>query len=386
MNLLRTSLLPAVLAAACTLLSAAQQQSTPPVAQPPVAAQPDSGPVQDQSPVILKKKKEGEEEPPPPAPDEEKVKNPKGLENYSIRVDVPVVTVDASVQLEKTRQFVPGLKAGNFRILEDGVPQKVTDLRTIQAPITAVMLLEFAANSYAFIRDMQQASYVFFRSLKPEDYIAVITYDLRTRILTDFTRDKQVTAQALQSLTMPGFSDTNEFDALYETLDRTSRIDGRKYIILISSGRDTFSKHTLDQMLKKIQSTSNITIYCISTGGLARELTDSRGGMGPITRMDYLQADNELRTFAQMTGGQAFFPVFQGAMPDVFAQINQSIRNQYVLTYHPTNTVQDGTYRKIKVELVDNEGMPLTMVDEKHKKLKYSVIARDGYQARRPVE
>ena len=374
----------AVLAALAVATCPAQQQT--PAPPPPPAARPDSGPTQDQSPVILKKKKEGQDEPPPPAPDSEKVKNPKGLENYTLRVDVPVVTVDVSVQLEKTRQFVPGLKAGNFRVLEDGVPQKVTDVRTVQAPITAVMLLEFAANSYVFIRDMQQASYVFFKSLRPEDYIAVVTYDLRTRILTDFTRDKQVTAEALQTLTIPGFSDTNEFDALYETLDRVTRIDGRKYVILISSGRDTFSKHTLDQMLKKIQSTPNVTIYCISTGGLARELADSRGGMGSIARMDYLQADNEMRTFAQMTGGQAFFPVFQGALPDVFAQINQSIRNQYMLTYRPSNTAQDGTYRKIKVELVDNEGMPLTMVDEKHKKLKYSVIARDGYKARNPVE
>ena len=71
-----------------------------------------------------------------------------------------------------------------------------------------------------------------FKQLKPEDYIAVITYDLRTRILTDFTRDKGITADALRSLTIPGFSDTNEFDALYETIDRLSRIEGRKYIIL----------------------------------------------------------------------------------------------------------------------------------------------------------
>lgn len=358
-------------------------QQTKPSAQPDDSG----GPQQDQGPIVLKKKKEGDTpEPPPPAPDQEKIKNPKGLENYSLRVDVPVVTVDVSVQLDKTRQFVPGLKAGNFRLTEDGAPQKVTDIRTIQAPITAVMLLEFAANSWAFIQDMRQASYVFFRSLKPEDYVAVITYDLRTHILTDFTRDKQITAQALQTLTIPGFSDTDEFDALYETLDRVSRIDGRKYVILISSGRDTFSKLTLDQMLKKVRDTRNVTIFTISTGGLARTLADSYGGQGAIQRMDYLQADNQMRTFAQMTGGRAFFPVFQGALPDVFSEINASIRNQYVLTYRPSNAAQDGTYRKIKVELVDNEGLPLTMVDEKKKKLKYTITARDGYRARNPVE
>jgi VWFA-related protein len=278
------------------------------------------------------------------------------------------------------------LKSGNFKVTEDGVEQKVTDVRMQQKPITAVLLLEFAANHWAFIQDMQQGSYVFFKQLRPEDYIAVVTYDLRTHILTDFTQDKAVTADALRSLTIPGFSDTNEFDALYETLDRLTRIEGRKYIILISSGRDTFSKITLDTIMKKIKQTPDVTIYTVGTGQLVRELADARGGMGGIARMDYLQADNQMKTFAAMTGGQAYFPMFQGALPDVFNSINASIRNQYVLTYHPSNTAQDGSYRKIHVELVDREGQPLTMVDEKNTKVKYSVTARDGYRARMPVE
>ena len=359
------------------------QQQTPAGDQQQVP--PDQGPVQENGPVV-RKRKYAEPEPVAPAPEQPKVNTPKELQNYTLRVDVPVVNVDVSVQLDKTRQFIPGLKAGNFRVLEDGVPQRITEVRQTTAPITAVMLLEFAANSWAFIQDMRQSSYVFFKSLKPEDYIAVVTFDLRTHILTDFTRDKQITAQALQTLTIPGFSDTDEFDALYETLDRVSRIDGRKYIILISSGRDTFSKITLDTMLAKVRSAQNVSIYTISTGGLARTLADGYGGMGPIQRMDYLQADNQMRTFAAITGGKAYFPRFQGELPDIFSEINQSIRNEYVVSYRPSNTAQDGTYRKIKVELVDNEGMPLQMVDEKNKKQKYTISARDGYKARLPVE
>ena len=135
----------------------AQAQQTKPATP---AQTDDAGPQQQDTPVILKKKRANAQEdaPPPPAPEQEKVKNPKELENYSIRVDVPVVTVDVSVQLQKTGQFVPGLKPENFRVTEDGVPQKLTDVRMQQKPITAVMLLEFAANSWAFIRDMQQAS------------------------------------------------------------------------------------------------------------------------------------------------------------------------------------------------------------------------------------
>jgi len=361
----------------------APAQQTPPA--PPPSAD-DAGPQTDNGPLVIKKKKESEEPPPPVAPPEEKVKNPNGA-NYSLRVDVPLVSLDVSVQLEKTKQFVPGLKAQQFLVLEDGVEQKVDSVRVVQTPITAVMLLEFAANSYYLIRDMQNASYSFFRSLRPDDYIAVITYDLRTHILTDFTNNKDVVAQALQSLVIPGFSDTNTFDALYETLDRLSRVEGRKYIIMIGSGRDTFSKITLDKILAKIKATPNVTIFTIGTGAFQNEMYGGRGGMsGGIRDMNYLQAENQLKTFASMTGGLSFSPIFQGALPDIFAQINDSIRNQYVLTYRPTNSKNDGSYRKVKVLLVDNEGHPLRMADEKGKPVKYTIIARDGYKAKLPVE
>jgi VWFA-related protein len=351
----------------------------------PTPSDPNAGPATDNGTIILKKKKESDQPPAPVAPAEPKVKNPNN-ETFSIRVDVPIVNLDVNVILDKTHQFVPGLKNGNFLVLEDGVPQQVTSVRIAQTPITAVMLLEFAANSYYYIQDMQNASAGFYRTLRPEDYIAVITYDLRTRILTDFTNDKGLVAQSLQSLTIPGFSDTNMFDALYETLDRISRIEGRKYIILIGTGRDTFSKLTLDKILAKVKATPNVTIFTIGTGALINEIADSRGGMGGIQRLDTLQAQNQMQTFARMTGGLSFNPLFQGALPDIFAQINDSIRNEYVLTYRPTNNRNDGSYRKVKVTLVDQEGRVLQMQDEKHKSLKYSVIARDGYNAKQSVE
>jgi VWFA-related protein len=386
----------ATLAAALVLilpLALAQTPSqtpdqAPPTAQPaaPPSSTDDAGPQTDNGPIVIKKKKEAEEPPPPAAPAEPKVKNPGGA-TYSFHVDVPLVQLNVSVQLDKTHQFVPGLTPEKFLVLEDGVEQKVESVKITQTPITAVMLLEFAANNYYLIRDMQNASYSFFRSLRPDDYIAVITFDLRTHILTDFTNNKEIVAQSLQSLRIPGFSDTNTFDALYETLDRVSRIDGRKYIIFIGSGRDTFSKLTLDKILAKIKATPNVTIFTIGTGALMNEMYGGRGGMaGGIRDLNYLQAQNQLQTFASMTGGLSFSPVFQGALPDIFAQINDSIRNQYVVTYRPSNTKSDGTYRKVKVLLVDNEGHPLRMADEKGKPVKYTIIARDGYKAKLPVE
>ena len=367
------------------LASASLAQQTP--APPPTPADQNApeagGPGSDPNGIALPKKKDKSEE--PAAPAAPVVKNPPELANYSIHVDVPVVNVNVSVLLDKNHQFVQGLKPENFRVLEDGVPQRISDFRIIQAPITAVLLLEFASNSYYFVRDMQDAAYSFAQQLKPDDYIAVATYDMRTRLLTDFTKDKSVVQQSLYSLQIPGMSETNEFDALYETLDRLTKVEGHKYIILISTGRDTFSRINLDKTLQKIRNTPDVTIFAIGTGQTARILAEGRG-MGPLRELDYLQADNQMNTFARMTGGLAFFPRFPGEMPDIFHRINDSIRNQYLISYRPTNGKNDGTYRKLKIDLVDNEGKPLRMQDEKNKPLKYSVVARDGYKAKQQVE
>ncbi len=364
----------------------AQQQPKPPTTDDQSTPEA-GGPGGDNGSIAIPKKKEAEAPPPPPV--EPRVKNPPELSNYSLRVDVPIVNVDVGVILEKTHQFVPNLQQANFRVWEDGTPQQITSFQRIQAPITAVLLTEFAATSYAFVYDMRNAAYAFAQQLKPDDYVAVITYDMHTQILTDFTQDKRVVAQSLNSLQLPTWRETNLFDAVYESLDRLSRVDGRKYLVLISSGRDTFSKINLDKVLAKIKATPNVTIFAVSTGGAARIMGEARSGGsmgGQMREMDYLQADNQLRTFAHLTGGEAFFPRFEGEMPDIFHQINDSIRNQYVLTYRPTNAKQDGTYRKIHVELVDEEGKPLRMQDEKHKPLKYDIIARDGYKAKQQVE
>src|SRR5579862_6082456 len=112
------------------------------------------GPTDNVGPYAIPKKK-AEDAPPPPPP-----VAPKKLEDipdYSLKVNVPLVNVDVLVTT-KDGQFVPGLKQGNFRIVEDGVPQQVTHFDVSQAPITAVLLVEFAATSYSFMRDALEAS------------------------------------------------------------------------------------------------------------------------------------------------------------------------------------------------------------------------------------
>jgi len=356
------------------------QQEVPPEA---------GGPNNDTGPYAIPKK--GESEPPPPPP--ERPKRVAGMPDYSIRVDVPLVTVPVMVTT-KDGQFISTLKKDNFRVFEDGKQQNIADFKVEDAPITAVLLVEFASTSYPLLIDALRASYVFASTLKKDDWVAVVSYDMKPDILVDFTQDKNAIMGGLNTLRMPGFAETNLFDALYDTLDRLDRVEGHKYVVLVSSGIDTFSKLNLDQITKKVKSTHDITIISISIGWLLREYCETHGCTGMshgiasmgMQSIDWYQADNEMQTFAKLTGGRYYQPRFEGDMVDAFKDIGEDIRHQYTLTYHPTNPKLDGTYRKLKVEVVADDGGPLKIHDQKGKDVKYQVAAREGYTAKHTVD
>jgi VWFA-related protein len=368
--------------------SSSQQNANPGQQQPPPEA---GGPQSDTGPYALPKvnpDKQPARPAPPPSP-----KPTEGMPSYSIAVEVPLVSVDALV-LTKDGQFIPGLQKEQFRVLEDNVLQPIQSFGLTKGGFTAVLLVEFASTPLLqvsrsqFLYDALRASYAFTDQMQKNDFVSVVSYDLRPSILVDFTSDKEAIYHALNNLRMPGLSETDLYDALYDTLDRLDRIDGRKEIILISSGIDTFSRITYDKVLKKIKATPNVTIYTISTGFLWREYMDARPGMGAAIRhMDYLQADNQMSTFAKMTGGRWFSPRFQGELPEDFREIGAAVRNQYTLTYRPTNAKLDGTYRKLKVQVVQpGTDKPLVVKDQNGKELKYQVLAREGYTAKHEVD
>ena len=345
------------------------------------------GPGGESGPIAVPKKNGGDSEEPPPPPKPK----PADIPQYSLKVDVPLVTVDAQVMSKDGRALnVPiDVAEQHFKVWEDGVPQKIQSVTKSKAPITAVLLVEFAATNYNFMYDALNSSYVFASSLQPQDWVAVAEFDMKTHILVDFTQDKQAIFGALNSLRIPGFSETNIFDAMYDVLDRLDRVPGHKELVIVASGRDTFSKLTLDQILKKVKATPNVTIYTICTGEAFLESVDAMAGSNPnvsAALMDYTQAKNQMSAFARMTGGRSYAPRLMGELPDIFREVAQSIRSQYTITYKPTNAKQDGTYRKLKVALVGPDDKPFILRDEKNKDIKYNIIARDGYTAKHEVD
>lgn len=347
-----------------------QTQSDDTVAKPkdkPSEQQPDQKPIPSEF-----KKKEADAAPDTP----------------TFTTNATTVNVDVSV-LDDRGHFIPKIPQGNFRISEDGVPQQVVNFGLGEAPMNICLLLEFDARFQQFYTqgwyETLQAAYTFLSTLKPEDNVAVAYYDMHTTILSDFSPDKNKAEAALNQLRIPGFAESNVFDALNEIATRMSDIEGRKAIVLIGSGLDTFSKLTFDKARRALQE-DGVPIYTISTLQAIRIYAEARG-MGPLQEMDFLQADNEMRTFAKETGGMSFFPRFIAEYPTVYNQIENALRNQYSLAYHPTNVLRDGKFRRIKVELVNpSTNEPLRIVNEKGKPIKYQVVAKAGYKAPRPVE
>jgi VWFA-related protein len=321
--------------------------------------------------------------PPPPQqqqnPNAPKPPNPSQQapdSGVSISVDVPIVTMDV-VATTQHGDILTGLKKENFRITDDGVPQAIINFAPTEAPITAVLLLEFSSRGYYdyFAYIGKYWSTALFPQLQQKDWVALETFDMKTRVEVDFTQDKEEVMQALARLYFPGFSESNVFDALLETTDRLKDVKGKKSIVLVASGVDTFSKHTLDQTMKALRG-SDVTIFCVGLGQAYANFAH-RG----MQNMNLLQAENQLKTFAAETGGFAWFPQFDGEMPDVFRSVAGFLRHQYSLSFTPSNGAKDGKFHKVKVELVAPDGGPLNVVDQKGKKQKYQVYAREGYQA-----
>jgi VWFA-related protein len=208
---------------------------------------------------------------------------------------------------------------------------------------------------------------------------------MKSQILTDFTQDRSEVRAGLDQLRIPGFSEYNFYDALAFVLDRMKEVHGRKAVVAIVTGLDSFSKLTYDQTLKIVRA-SDTPVYPVSileflsvrspSGNLPGNIATGR-----IQAIDVLQAENALKTMASYSGGQAYFPRFEQEVPDDYQQIAQRLRTQYSLGFVPTNATKDGQFHKLKVALVDEQGNPLEIMNEKGKKVKYHIVARDGYYA-----
>ena len=298
---------------------------------------------------------------------------PAEIEDPAYKIDATLVNVDALVTDDDGR-VLTGLERGNFRILDNGVPQKLVDFAPTSSPVTIVVLMEYSAASYSyFAGKAADWGAVFPGYLEPRDWVAVTTFDLRPKVQLDFTHNQYEVRDAIAQLGYPMHREVNLYDALGDTLDKLDRVRGRKSVLLLATGLNTFSAATLNEIYARVQRT-DATIFCI---GLAEAEYTRFGG----SNVSYLQGKNVLTRFSKQTGGLAFFPRFQGELPDIFRSVVGYLRGEYTLTFRPPQENRDGRYHRLKVEIVGPDGNPLKVTDEKGKRHKVEVFARQGYIA-----
>jgi Ca-activated chloride channel homolog len=306
----------------------------------------------------------------PPAQKQEE-DQPQGQTAISVAVDL--VTLQILVTDPKGNVIL-GLKPEGFKIYEDNVEQQITHFASVDANITVVMLVEYSRQVSRFIYEVWDAIYGFADSLKQGDWVAVIGYDMRPTILSDFTQDKQKLYDTLRRFNYPAFLESNLSDALIFALDRVEETEGKVAVLLVSTGLDTFSRATYDDALKKCKS-SNASVYAISLGQNFRIRAEAAGMISPERNLDLLMSDNRLKYFAEYTGGAAYFPRFTTEFPSIFSNISTLLRNQYSISYASSNTKKDGKFRKIRVEVTADYNR-----DGKPDKVK--VTTRSGYLAK----
>jgi VWFA-related protein len=335
--------------------------------QTPTEQQPTPGPQPDVGETVLVPKKTQ----PAPVQPEKKPEKINPNEIYTLSTTTNLVNVDVMV-VDNNGNPIQSLGKKNFQLYDDGVPQAITNFGTGEAPMTICMLIEFSNRWWPFLYVALEDSYQFLSVIQPKDWVAVVSFDMKPQILTDFTQDRSQVRGALDSLRFPGFSEYNLYDALAFVLDRMKDIHGRKAIVAIVSGMDSFSKLTYDQCLKIVKA-SDTAIYPVSITEFITIRTNDN-----ITT---LQAKNALNTIASYSGGRAYFPRFEAELPSDYQQIAKELRTQYSLGFIPTNATKDGKFHKLKIELVDDQGNPFRLVNQKGKQVKYKVVSRDGYYA-----
>lgn len=331
------------------------------------------------------------QEPAPPLPKDFKQEPP-------IKLSTQVVNVDVTVVDKKSGRLYTNLTKKNFTIYEDGVKQETTNFASGEGPMTAVLLIE---NNYhnrrysnyydpTFAQEIFQSAATFARSfVKPDDHVALVTYSMRPKVIQDFTGDSGRLYQAIVAAARDtlNFSEANIYDSLSFVLmggkaiqlfeeeagesqyTGLQEIEGHSAVILVTRGIDTFSRLTYDKAMK-IVSRAGVPIYIVGVGNLYfKKYGDS---LPPELRMEFLQAQNGLNTFAKLSGG-AYFPMtFESEIPQIMRSIEVMLRGQYSLGYSPTNTRREGKDRKLKVDVdIDGDGTPDNKQLDLHYREKY---------------
>ncbi len=301
------------------------------------------------------------------------------------RVKVDMVVLSFQVTDSKGR-YITGLKPSDFRILEDGIVQKVSTFaegsrpavqiaddgtaRPIQpapaesepaAPAldrradafvgTNVFVL-FDTSNYMYRGFVYASDAIadFVRGLDRADSVGVYTFSRNLSRAAPLTRDRNEAISGLRKAVAG--DDAALYNTLLLTLRDAAKVPGRKVVIVFSNGPDNASMIAPDDV-RAVAEDEGIPIYVISTNEASKD---------PISSAVF-------KRLAQRTGGQAYFAKTWQKQVEAFEAIREALGNSYTVTYYPQPNPNEG-FRKITVEVVSDPGK------------KYRIRARPGYRPR----
>ena len=264
---------------------------------------------------------------------------------YTERVRADAVLVPTIVRADG--EFVRGLKRQDFEVFEDGVRQPLGSVISEEAPLDLVLAVDISGSMEDALPDVKEAVRTLLSRLRPGDAATILGFNDNTFLVTERETDAAARERAVALLTSWG--GTSLYDATVRALELVSREWGRKGVVIFSDGDDQNSLTGRDTALARVQA-SDAMVYTVGFGA---------GGTVPQLRAS-------LEGYARATGGRAFFPRSRADLDRAFDEVVTELANQYVLSYSPLRSNDDGTWRSIDVQV---------------RKGKYEVRARQGYRA-----
>lgn len=295
--------------------------------------------------------------------------SPEGetVEGDVIRFDTSLVTVPVSV-LDRNGRYVPLLRREHFRILENGVEQKIAYFATTDSPFSVVLLIDTSGSTRFRLDDIQDAAINFVGKLKPNDSVMVMSFDDRIQVLCNATTDRNAITKAIKRTRTGG--GTRLYDAVEDILKKQLKtIPGRKAVVLFTDGVDTTSGRASRDSTIRLAEESDAPIYSVDydtsgtgsvlggggvrlPGGIILGGPNSRGGP---TAGDYKRAVAYLHALSDKTGGRFYSGDSLFGIGQAFTWIAEELGRQYSLGYYPSTAGKDGERRQIKVKTTEPE-------------------------------
>lgn len=275
-----------------------------------------------------------------------------------MEVNVNRVLVDVTVT-DPYGRIVTGLDQSNFQIYDNNVRQKIISFSTEDAPISVGLIFDSSGSMADKIQKSKEAALQFFETANPRDEFMLINFSDRPNLISGFTSHYA----SLQDRLIPikGRGTTALLDAIYlGMMEMKKATTSRKALLIISDGGENHSRYT-EHDIRQLVKESDVEIYAIGVfEPLSSRARTPEEAAGPGLLSD----------LADMTGGRMFSVEDPNELPDIAEKISIELRNQYVIGYRPSDLVNDGRWRRIKVKLKPPQGLPPLQVS-----------ARTGYYA-----